>query len=242
MSCLLALTSLTPALYAQGPTVNVTTWHNDINRTGWQYYETTLTPSSVQSNFGLLWEWPVTGHVYAQPLAVAGVNTNVQGCQPCDRIFVATEQDWLYAFNATSPSSTAVWSVNLASQVGGTAIDCTVSYPATPPPCKTDGSGTSPVGRYVGVTGTPVIDTSTNTLYAVAAVYFTTSSSAAYYLFAVNIASHTVQSTPIAGTVNGFAPTGPGSKCTSTYRIRARSLSIPITFSGRLCSCYLLAG
>jgi len=39
--CLLAFTSLTLMSYSQ----NVTTWHNDINRTGWQQNETTLCAS-----------------------------------------------------------------------------------------------------------------------------------------------------------------------------------------------------
>jgi len=97
--CLLAFTSLTLMSYSQ----NVTTWHNDINRTGWQQNETTLCASAqtgctpvTQTNFGLLWQWNVTGRVYAQPLAVAGVSTNITGCQPsCDLIFIATEQDML---------------------------------------------------------------------------------------------------------------------------------------------------
>jgi hypothetical protein len=64
--CLLAFTSLTLMSYSQ----NVTTWHNDINRTGWQQNETTLCASAqtgctpvTQSSFGLLWQWNVTGRV-----------------------------------------------------------------------------------------------------------------------------------------------------------------------------------
>ena len=63
---------LTPNSSAQS--ANVTTWHNDNNRTGWQQNETILratgTGAMNQNNFGLLWQWPVTGYVYAQPLAV----------------------------------------------------------------------------------------------------------------------------------------------------------------------------
>lgn len=79
MFCLLALTSLTPMSIAQ----NVTTWHNDSYRTGWQQNETTLTPQNVSAtnSFGLLWQWPVTGRVYAQPLAVANVPTGFTNCQ-----------------------------------------------------------------------------------------------------------------------------------------------------------------
>jgi len=131
--CLLAFTSLTLMSYSQ----NVTTWHNDINRTGWQQNETTLCASAqtgctpvTQTNFGLLWQWgsplnPLTGRIYAQPLAVANVQTTLTNCTPsCDLIFVATERDVLYAFKATSNVQTPIWSVNLATKVGGTAIDC----------------------------------------------------------------------------------------------------------------------
>lgn len=125
MPCLLAITPLALVTHAQ----NVTTWHNDNNRTGWQQTETILTPSTVnQSSFGLLWQWgtpsvPLAGSIYAQPLAVAGVQTNITGCRPCDLVFVATEQNMLYAFNATSSLQSPVWSLSL-----GTPVDC-----ASPP-------------------------------------------------------------------------------------------------------------
>ena len=85
--CLLALFTLTAMSAAQCPSTNsnVTTWHNDLNRTGWQCNESTLTaqpsqPGSVnQSNFGLLYQWAVTGRPYAQPLAVS-LNQTVGSC------------------------------------------------------------------------------------------------------------------------------------------------------------------
>lgn len=97
MCCLLVLTSLTTFASAQ----NVTTWHNDTYRTGWQQNETVLcstasncTQVNQNNTFGLVWQWNPQGigEVYAQPLAVAGVNTNVSGCQPCDLVFIADEQ------------------------------------------------------------------------------------------------------------------------------------------------------
>jgi len=76
---------------------------------------------SNSNTFGLVQQWSVAGRVYAQPLALY----NVQGAtscpqNPCNLIFVATEQDMLYAFYATpqQPALAAVWSVNLASQGG----------------------------------------------------------------------------------------------------------------------------
>lgn len=213
MPCLLALASMTAVSVAQqlcsGTTPCVTTWHNDLNRTGWQQNETALSPSSVsQSAFGLLWQWgtpsnPLAGSIYAQPLAVAGVQTDITGCQPCDLIFVATEQGRLYAFNASSGSQSPVWSLSLGIPV----------YCANPPAnfmiCNANGS--SIVGPYIGVTGTPVIDASSNTLYVVAAVEIPTDSPppppASYVLFAVDVTSGAVKaSTTISGSVPGLAP------------------------------------
>jgi len=204
ISCLLALTFLTVVSQAQ----NVTTWHNDLNRTGWQQNETTLSPATISPTnaFGLLQQWPVTGYIYAQPLAVT-LQQSVGSCaNPCSLVFVATEQDMLYAFNTTSTGG-YVWSLDLAGAVGGTAVDC--SQNPTYGPCL---PGQNPGPFYlgsIGVTGTPVIDTnaSPQTLY-VAAEVEKTGPSLLFYLFAVDITRGTVRGTPvqIAGTVAGKAP------------------------------------
>jgi hypothetical protein len=61
-SCLLAL-GFPPARSAAqsscpSTSANVTTWHNDNNRTGWQCDEMTLTPATISkpNAFGLLWQ------------------------------------------------------------------------------------------------------------------------------------------------------------------------------------------
>jgi len=217
MSCLLALTSLTLISHAQ----NVTTWHNDNNRTGWQQNETILTPSVVQTNFGLLWQWPVKGQVRAQPLAVT-LPQSVGTCNnPCSLVFIATEQDMLYAFNAASNSQTPVWSLDLGQAGGGTAVDC--AYLQTINvyfgPCD---PAAPPIGGYVGITGTPVIDTivTPDILFVVGVVQIPTSPlpTFAYDVFAVNITSGTVLAqAPIAGSVNGKQPVDSNHRCTSTY-------------------------
>jgi hypothetical protein len=227
--CMLAFASLSTLSTAQ----NVTTWHNDNNRTGWQQNETILTQSNVSAanSFGLLWQWPVTGNVYAQPLAVANVQMNLPNCQSAcgllNLVFVATERDMLYAFNAGSNSQTPVWSLDLAGAlgVGGTPVNC-----ASPPSnfmwCGRDAS----VGQYMGVTGTPVIDVDSNTLYVAALVVVQSQEHvqpsprlAHWYLFAVDITSGTIKaSTVMSGSIAGSAPStlcGTSSGGTRTFEV-----------------------
>src|SRR5579871_6978885 len=71
--------------------VNVLTWHNDNARTGQNLQETTLTPANVNaSSFGKLFTIPTDGKVDAQPLSFNNV------------LYVASEHDSVYAFNANS--------------------------------------------------------------------------------------------------------------------------------------------
>jgi len=137
--------------------LGVFTQHNDNGRTGQNLGETTLTPSNVNpSSFGRLFSVPVDGEVYAQPLyvpniSVAGATHNV--------VYVATEGDSVYAFNA-DVSSAPLWHVSLLDAAhgatpgevtGNTANDISSSCVDTVP--------------QVGITSTPVIDPSTGTMY-----------------------------------------------------------------------------
>ena len=192
---------------------DVTTWHNDINRTGWQQNETTLNTTNVATNFGLLWRYaPIQmGHVFAQPLAVGGLPGMTNCSAPCSLVFIADEKDNLFAFNAASSSQTPVWILNLASAAAGYPVDCTTL--GTFGPCEV-------AGPSIGITGTPVIDTTANPpiLYAVAAV-FDGVSSVDYDLFAVDVETGSpVASVVIGGTVLGLNP-GPSlpERCATTY-------------------------
>ena len=137
---------------------NVLTQHNDIGRTGQNLTETILTPANVSSgNFGKLYSIPLDGQAYAQPLYVSsltigGVNYSV--------LFVATENDSVYAFD-TNAGGSQLWHANLIDAAHGATLG------ATPDPNSTTGCGLAENGQN-GIVGTPVIDPVTNTVYAVA--------------------------------------------------------------------------
>ncbi len=80
--------------------VDVTQYHNDLQLSGANLNETMLTPSNVNpTDFGLLVHQPVDGYIYAEPLYMSGVTINgvVHNV-----VFVATENDTVYAFDADS--------------------------------------------------------------------------------------------------------------------------------------------
>jgi hypothetical protein len=84
---------------------NVLTWQNDTGRTGQNLNESTLlysTPLST-SNFGQRCSAQLDGQVYAQPLVVRNI-LNSSG-QLKNVAFVVTQNDTLYAFDATPPAS-----------------------------------------------------------------------------------------------------------------------------------------
>ena len=147
----------------------VFTYHNNNSRTGLNSQETILTPANVNSTqFGKRFTYSLDGDVHAQPLymanlTVAGVVRNV--------VFVATEHDSVYAFDADGKQSTPLWKVSCivvhgtaCSSTGATAgvstVPCTDTAPST--------FNCAANNFEVGIVSTPVIDPTSQTLYVVA--------------------------------------------------------------------------
>ncbi len=128
----------------------VYTHHGDNARTGQNLKEYGLTPATVSSTaFGQLFSCSVDGYVYAQPLWVANLTL---GATTRNVVFIATEHDSVYAFDADSPSCVPLWQVNFL----GTNV--TTLGPS-------DYNGNIDIVPEIGITSTPVIDPATNTLY-----------------------------------------------------------------------------
>lgn len=150
---------------------DVTTYHDDIARTGADLTESVLTPANVNpTSFGLLRFLAVDGKVDAQPLylshlAIAGASHNV--------VFVATEHDSVYAFDAQTGA--ALWQVSL------------LGSGETP----SDDRGCGQISPEIGVTSTPVIDRSAGPHGAIFVVGMSKDSSSNYYqrLHALDITS-----------------------------------------------------
>src|SRR5579864_6182554 len=130
--------------------VNVTTWHNDLSRTGANAQETILTTGNVNvNNFGKVFSVPVDGQVYAQPLYLSGVSI---GGGTHNVLYIATEHDSVYAIDADSG---AVYAQVSLIPPGGTTVNSSSDL------------NCGDINPEVGITGTPVIDPASNILYVV---------------------------------------------------------------------------
>jgi fibronectin type 3 domain-containing protein len=130
------------------------THHNDNLRTGQNSAETVLTPANVnQTQFGKLFSYPVDGYTYASPLYVPNVNIPGQGAH--NVVYVATEHDSVFAFDAEGLSGNALWGVTFLSS-GVTTVPCG------------DTGECGDIPNEIGITGTPVVDPASGTLYVVA--------------------------------------------------------------------------
>ncbi|MCI4364982.1 MAG: PQQ-binding-like beta-propeller repeat protein [Thermoplasmata archaeon] len=130
---------------------NWTTYHGDATRSGDE-------PMSGITAAHTAWAAPsiLDGQVYAEPL-VCG-----------NSVFVATENDSVYAVNATTGN--VLWRTHLGTPIPGSILPCGNIDPS-------------------GITGTPVIDRTSSTIYVVAFLGTTE-----HVLFGLNLSDGTIRS------------------------------------------------
>jgi hypothetical protein len=143
--------------------VTVPTWRYDNTHEGQNTHETALTPDNVNAkSFGKLFSLSVDSTVYAQPLYVPGLK--MKDGLVHNVLFIATENDSVYAYDADSnggANAKPIWYASMASTAHGAASGAT-SIPAF------KYTGSYDVAPTIGITGTPAINTATNTMYLVA--------------------------------------------------------------------------
>ena len=192
------------SVVAQSPTpVPVPTWRYDLTHAGQNTQETALTLANVNpQSFGKLFSLSVDSTVYAQPLYIPGL-TMSDGVVH-NVLFVATENDSIYAFDADSKSGAnakPIWQISLLTAGYGAGAG------ATAVPWQDTGS--PDVAPTVGITGTPAINSATNTMYVVA----NTKENGVYFsrLHAINIINGAEQPNSPVNITATAAGTGAGS-------------------------------
>jgi len=126
------------------------TYHFDNDRTGWNPNETSLTQASVSSSlFARIRTLGADSVVYAQPLYVPNV---IVGGVSHNLVLIATENDTLYAYDADTGKS--VWARSfIQPSRGSTAVSISSV------------GNCNQITPTIGISSTPVVDSSTLTLY-----------------------------------------------------------------------------
>lgn len=125
---------------------SVLTYHNDQARDGLNANEAILNPANVTpAQFGKKHSYAVDGQIYGQPLYMP--NLTINGA-PHNVVFVATEHDTVYAFDANGEASSPLWQKSIGE-----------AFPDSNP------AGLQP---EIGITSTAVIDASSGTIYLLA--------------------------------------------------------------------------
>jgi hypothetical protein len=148
---------------ASAQSTDVLTHHYNNLRTGWNDTETSLTTQTLKDgSFGLLYDLDdFDEQIDAQPLIVSGLPL---GGQKKEIVFVATENNSLYAIDAATGAKVA-----------------TRSFGAPAPASAICGNGSD----HLGINSTPVINETRDILYLIAAVWG--GSDFDYVLFAINL-------------------------------------------------------
>jgi hypothetical protein len=191
--------------------------HGDLARTGQNLREFALTPTLVGTPgaFGRVFQCAIDGQAYAQPLYVANFAI---GGGIHNVVFVATEHDSVYAFDADAAPCVQYWQTSFL----GTGV---TSVPAVD-------TGSPQLVPEIGITGTPVIDGGTNTLYVIAR----TKELAAYHqrLHALDLATGHEKT-------GGSFP-GTGSEITATIPLNGSTVTFDPLFQNQRAALTLANG
>jgi hypothetical protein len=196
ISCILSAACKEPELSSRvvtttgsGGTATVLTYHNDNGRTGQNLGETILTTANVNStSFGKLGLLSTDGLVDAEPLYVSSL---MIGGTAHNVVFVATEHDSVYAFDASTFSQ--LWKVSVLG-----ANEATINTVG----------GCGQVAPEIGITSTPVIDPKAGAHGTIFVVAMSKDAAGNYHqrLHALDLAAGTEQS----GSPTEVAATYPG--------------------------------
>jgi outer membrane protein assembly factor BamB len=141
---------------AEGQVVNVTQEHNNPSRDG-VYIDAAFTQSAAASlTRDLNFNGTISGNVYAQPLYIEGGPNGPM-------IIAVTESNNVYALNATT--GTVIWQRTLGSPVPLSELFCGNIDP-------------------VGITGTPVVDVASRSLFLDALIEGTTKK---HFIYSLNV-------------------------------------------------------
>ncbi|HSZ86046.1 MAG TPA: T9SS type A sorting domain-containing protein [Puia sp.] len=159
---------------------NVLMQHNNLKRTGWNSNETQLTQASVTNgNFGLIFSRSIDDQTYSQPL----IMTNLPiGGGAHNVVIVTTVNNSVYAFDADDSNVVnPYWHVNLTYSPGTYRPIKNTDMTGACGGAYTDFSGN------MGIVGTPVIDSTTNTIYVVSRSVTLNGQTFVQYLHALDI-------------------------------------------------------
>ena len=164
LGALPALTGALPGTVASPARADDVTASQDVMRNGWDSSEPNMGPSVVPT-FTQLFDTPVSGQVYAQPLVVGST------------VVVATENDWVYGLDA------ATGAVNWSTHFGSAWNISKSSVPKL--------ANCGDLTPMVGVTGTPVYDPGSGHVYFFANA-LNANGNPRFYLFGIDPANGNV--------------------------------------------------
>ncbi|MBI1376571.1 MAG: choice-of-anchor D domain-containing protein [Frankiales bacterium] len=170
VATMLVQTRSAPDAQAASPVSGQVTRGADTNRTNWYRDQPLLTPNLVHdpTQFGQLFSTQVTGQIYAQPVVALG---SVAG-QPRQILIVATEENRVYGLDADTGAE--IWHRQFGAPFDPTTLSTNQSCLDLKP--------------HIGITSTPVVDTTTGRVYVVDNEYKSgTSGPDTFYLRALNL-------------------------------------------------------